>query len=105
VGVQDGSRVDESLVVTVYPAQEGRSTLRPNRLRIATRGVESKVRESMEPKQQDVSGVFGPSAWNFGKSDEPSGDAEERGLREAMGEENSRAHTDTSMTGDFLPDP
>jgi hypothetical protein len=59
----------------------------------------------MEPNQQGVSQVFDPSDWNFGKSDEPSGDAEERGLREAMGEENSRAHTDTSMTGDFLPDP
>jgi hypothetical protein len=103
VGVQDGSRVDESLVVTVYPAQEGRSTLRPNRLRIAARGVEPQVRESMEPMQQGVSWVLDPSAWNFGKSNEPSGDAEERGVREAMGEENSKAHTDTSMTGDFSP--
>jgi hypothetical protein len=57
----------------------------------------------MEPKQQGVSRVFDPSTWNFGKSDELSGDSEDRGLREAMGEENSGTHTDTSMTGDFSP--
>jgi hypothetical protein len=58
----------------------------------------------MEPKQQGVSRVFDPSTWNFEKGDEPSGDPEGRGLREAMGEENGGTHTDTSMTGDFSPD-
>jgi len=69
---QDGSREYGTLVVTVYPAQEGRSTLRPNRLRITTvdtQRVMLRPREGI-PMPRERPELWNPNWWNGGAGEE-----------------------------------